>query len=64
MERTTVNRVATHSGNSRKLKEFSNYKKSQGNSENFDIFFTLASYDFSKNFREVYDFKVPREIFF
>ena len=45
-----VTRVATHSGNSGKLREFLSWRKSQGDSGNSDLFFkhreTQGSYDF------------------
>ena len=42
-------RVATHSGKLGKLREFSNYKKSQGNSRNFDfLFLTPESFEILK----------------
>ena len=34
-------RVATHSGNSGKPREFSSWRKSQGDSENFDFFLKI-----------------------
>ena len=43
-------RVATHSGNLGKLREFLNYRKSQGNSGNFDFFLN------SRRLREVLGF--------
>ena len=59
--------VATHSGNSEKLREFLNHRKSQWDSGNFDFFQiqgNLGKFWFFFNFREVLWFKKSQGKFF
>ena len=60
-------RVAKHSGNSGKLREFSSWRKSQGNSGNFDLLLKLREtqeyFDLSNKFREIFRFLKFKKIF-